>query len=88
MKNVLFIAPTTYKLPLDKNMRKKFEYLSEISNLNVIAFANEKKEINLENANLYFFKKTKRESLQLWRLRWGELLQTRQQQTETRRRRR
>jgi hypothetical protein len=46
MKNVLFIAPTTYKLPLDKNMRKKFEYLSEISNLNVIAFANEKKEIN------------------------------------------
>lgn len=59
MKNVLFIAPTTYKLPLDKNMRKKFEYLSEISNLNVIAFANEKKEINLENANLYFFKKTK-----------------------------
>ena len=43
MKNVLFIAPTTYKLPLDKNMRKKFEYLSEISNLNVIAFANEKK---------------------------------------------
>ena len=59
MKNVLFIAPTTYKLPLDKNMRKKFEYLSEISNLNVIAFANEKKEMNLENANLYFFKKTK-----------------------------
>ena len=59
MKNVLFIAPTTYKLPLDKNMRKKFEYLSEISNINVIAFANEKKEINLENANLYFFKKTK-----------------------------
>ena len=59
MKNVLFIAPTTYKLPLDDNMRKKFEYLSQVCNLNVVAFANEKREINLENTNLYFFKKTK-----------------------------
>ena len=45
MRNVLFIAPTTYKLPLDNNMTKKFEYLSQICNLNVVAFANEKKEI-------------------------------------------
>ena len=45
MRNVLFIAPTTYKLPLDKNMTKKFEYLSQICNLNVVAFANEKKEL-------------------------------------------
>ena len=49
MKNVLFIAPTTYKLPLDDNMRKKFEYLSQVCNLNVVAFSNEKREINLEN---------------------------------------
>ena len=59
MKNVLFIAPTTYKLPLDDNMQKKFEYLSQVCNLNVVAFANEKREISFENASLYFFKKTK-----------------------------
>lgn len=59
MKNVLFIAPTTYNLPLDDNMQKKFEYLSQVCNLNVVAFANEKREISFENANLYFFKKTK-----------------------------
>ena len=59
MKNVLFIAPTTYNLPLDDNMQKKFEYLSQVCNLNVVAFANEKREISFENARLYFFKKTK-----------------------------
>jgi hypothetical protein len=57
MKNVLFIAPTTYNLPLDDNMQKKFEYLSQVCNLNVVAFANEKREISFENASLYFFKK-------------------------------
>mgnify|MGYP005742246059 FL=1 len=60
MKSVLFIAPTTYQLPLDNNMKKKFEYLSQVCKLNVVAFANEKKEINFENTSLYFFKKTKR----------------------------
>ena len=59
MKSVLFIAPTTYQLPLDNNMKKKFEYLSQVCNLNVVAFANEKKEIKFENTSLYFFKKTK-----------------------------
>ena len=59
MKSVLFIAPTTYQLPLDNNMKKKFEYLSQVCNLNVVAFANEKKEINFENTSLHFFKKTK-----------------------------
>ena len=59
MKSVLFIAPTTYQLPLDNNMKKKFEYLSQVCNLNVVAFANEKKEINFEKTSLYFFKKTK-----------------------------
>ena len=58
MRNVLFIAPTTYKLPLDNNMTKKFEYLSQVCNLNVVAFANEKKEYKLGNTNLYFYKKT------------------------------
>jgi len=58
MKNVLFIAPTTYKLPLDDNMQKKFEFLSQVCKLNVVAFANEKKEIKLENGDLYFYKKT------------------------------
>ena len=59
MKNVLFIAPTTYQLPLDKNMLKKFEHLAQICILNVVAFANKKNEIKLQNTNLYFFKKTK-----------------------------
>ena len=59
MKSVLFIAPTTYQLPLDNNMKKKFEYLSQVCKLNVVAFATEKKEINFENTSLYFFKKTK-----------------------------
>ena len=59
MKSVLFIAPTTYQLPLDNNMKKKFEYLSQVCKLNVVAFANEKKQINFENTSLYFFKKTK-----------------------------
>ena len=58
MKNVLFIAPTTYKLPLDDNMQKKFEFLSQVCKLNVVAFANEKKKIKLENGDLYFYKKT------------------------------
>ena len=58
MKNVLFIAPTTYKVPLDDNMQKKFRYLSEVCKLNVIAFANEKKVIKEENINLYFYRKT------------------------------
>ena len=40
-------------------MKKKFEYLSQVCNLNVVAFANEKREISFENASLYFFKKTK-----------------------------
>ncbi len=57
MRNVLFIAPTTYKLPLDSNMSKKFDYLSQICNLNVVAFANEKKQFSLQNTNLYFYKK-------------------------------
>ncbi len=58
MRNVLFIAPTTYKLPLDSNMSKKFDYLSQICNLNVVAFANEKKQFSLQNTNLYFYKKS------------------------------
>jgi glycosyltransferase involved in cell wall biosynthesis len=39
-------------------MQKKFEFLSQVCKLNVVAFANEKKEIKLENGDLYFYKKT------------------------------
>jgi glycosyltransferase involved in cell wall biosynthesis len=39
-------------------MQKKFEFLSQVCKLNVVAFANEKKEIKLENRDLYFYKKT------------------------------
>ena len=68
MKNVLFIAPTTYNLPLDDNMQKKFEYLSQVCNLNVVAFSNEKREISFEKASLYFFKKTKSRSYNYFKI--------------------
>ena len=42
MKNVLFIAPTTYQLPLTENLKKKFITLSEVCNVSVLAFANSK----------------------------------------------
>ena len=29
MKNVLFVAPTTYEVPLTENIEKKFKYLNE-----------------------------------------------------------
>ena len=42
MKNVLFIAPTTYQLPLTENLKKKFITLSEVFNFYVLAFATSK----------------------------------------------
>ena len=46
MKNVLFIAPTTYQLPLTENLKKKFITLSEVCNVSVLAFANSKTFLN------------------------------------------
>ena len=42
MKNVLFVAPTTYEIPLTENIEKKFKYLNEICNLHIFAFADKK----------------------------------------------
>ena len=42
MKKVLFVAPTTYQVPLTENIEKKFKYLSEICNFHIFAFADNK----------------------------------------------
>jgi glycosyltransferase involved in cell wall biosynthesis len=59
MKNVLFIAPTTYQLPLTENLKKKFITLSEVCNVSVLAFANSKTFLNETYGNFYLNKKIK-----------------------------
>ena len=39
MKNILFIAPTNYTLPINETLKKKFFALSEVCNVRVLAFA-------------------------------------------------
>ena len=48
MKNVLFVSPTYYELPLNDNLKKKYKYLSDVANIFVFAFSAKN-----------FFKKTK-----------------------------
>ena len=57
MKNVLFVAPTTYQIPLTENIEKKFKYLSEICNLHIFAFSNEKNHLKIGDTKLYLYKK-------------------------------
>ena len=57
MKNVLFFAPTTYQIPLTENIEKKFKYLSEICNLHIFAFSNEKNHLKIGDTKLYLYKK-------------------------------
>ena len=57
MKNVLFVAPTTYQLPLTENIEKKFKYLNEICNLHIFAFSNEKNHLKIGDTKLYLYKK-------------------------------
>ncbi len=52
MKNVLFVSPTFYNLPLSENIIKKHKYLNEVANVTVLAFANQKKF--LKNLKLTF----------------------------------
>ena len=59
MKNVLFVAPTTYQIPLTENIEKKFKYLSEICNLHIFAFSNEKNHLKIGDTKLYLYKKVK-----------------------------
>ena len=68
MKNVLFIAPTTYQLPLTENLKKKFITLSEVCNVSVLAFANSKTFLNETYGNFYFNKKIKNRLINYFRI--------------------
>ena len=68
MKNVLFIAPTTYQLPLTENLKKKFITLSEVCNVSVLAFANSKTFLNETYGNFYLNKKIKNRLLNYFRI--------------------
>ena len=68
MKNVLFIAPTTYQLPLSENLKKKFITLSEVCNVSVLAFANSKTFLNETYGNFYLNKKIKNRLINYFRI--------------------
>jgi len=68
MKNVLFIAPTTYQLPLTENLKKKFITLSEVCNVSVLAFANRKTFLNETYGNFYLNKKIKNRLINYFRI--------------------
>ena len=68
MKNVLFIAPTTYQLPLTENLKKKFITLSEVCNASVLAFANSKTFLNETYGNFYLNKKIKNRLINYFRI--------------------
>ena len=68
MKNVLFIAPTTYQLPLTENLKKKFITLSEVCNVSVLAFANSKTFLNETYGNFYLNKKIKNRLLNYFKI--------------------
>ena len=56
-KNVLFISPTFYSLPLTDNIIKKHQYLDEVANVTVLAFSSHKKAFKESETNFYFSKK-------------------------------
>ena len=68
MKNVLFIAPNTYQLPLTENLKKKFITLSEVCNVSVLAFANSKTFLNETYGNFYLNKKIKNRLINYFRI--------------------
>ena len=57
MKNVLFVSPTFYNLPLSENIIKKHKYLNEVANVTVLAFADQKKIFEESETNFYLSKK-------------------------------
>ena len=59
MKNVLFIAPTNYQLPITDNLEKKFITLSEICHVSVLAFSDMNIFMSETYGNFYFHKKIK-----------------------------
>ena len=59
MKNVLFVAPTTYQIPITENIEKKFKYLNEVCNLYIFAFADKKTYLTVGDTKLYLYKKLK-----------------------------
>ena len=63
MKNILFVAPTTYEVPLTENIEKKFKYLNEICNLHIFAFGVDKKEFVHQGTKLFLYKKVKNRSV-------------------------
>ena len=68
MKNVLFIAPTTYQLPLTENLKKKFITLSEVCNVSVLAFANSKTYLKETYGNFYLNKKIRNRLINYFRI--------------------
>ena len=68
MKNVLFIAPTRYQLPLTENFKKKVITLSEVCNVSVLAFANSKTFLNETYGNFYLNKKIKNRLINYFRI--------------------
>ena len=57
MKNILFIAPTNYTLPINETLKKKFFALSEVCNVRVLAFADINTTMNEEYGKFFLYKK-------------------------------
>ena len=55
-KNVLFVSPTFYQLPLTENIIKKHQYLDEVANVTVLAFSNQKIAFQESKTNFYLSK--------------------------------
>ena len=68
MKNVLFIAPTNYQLPITDNLEKKFITLSEICNVSVLAFSDRNIFMSETYGNFYFHKKIKNRFLNYFKI--------------------
>ena len=58
MKRVLFFSATYYNLPLSDNLKKKFQFLSEVSECTVVAFSNKNIEFQEENTSFYIYKQS------------------------------
>jgi glycosyltransferase involved in cell wall biosynthesis len=59
MKNILFIAPTNYALPINETLKKKFLALSDVCNVRVLAFADINTTMNEEYGKFFLYKKIK-----------------------------
>ena len=57
MKNILFIAPTSYAIPLNETLKKKFSALNEICNVRVLAFADISTFLSEEYGKFFLYKK-------------------------------